>query len=81
MSAALAGAIVKEAVGVYAGSEHAKESMDAVKRGGAVANYSCQVIIEDLDGNIERVYYGSPQDGEWKRTPAPIRGGSVSAHL
>ena len=46
--------------------------MDAVKRGGAVANYSCQVIIQDLEGNIEGVIYGSPQDGEWKNPPNPI---------
>lgn len=62
-------------------SEFAAQSMDATKRGGAMANYSCLVIIADHSGKIDAVTYMSPQDGEWKDRPAPEKNGTVIAHL
>ena len=72
---------VDKGVTAYLESEHAKQSMDATKRGGVMANYSCMVIISDEAGTIDRVTYHPPQDGEWKETPAPVRNGTVCAFL
>jgi len=57
------------------------QAMDSTKRGGLISNYSCLLIISDKRGKIEGIRYMSPQDGQWKLKPVPVKRGTVVAHL